>query len=126
MFTHNIDVRRVPLIDYKNSTTPVIINIRGACLLPIARCCNMSSTLPWTVMGFTVDEMMEIGLRLEGASIERSSGSRLQRNPLIDDFKGCYEVHPKVLAEIWVELQINPIDADRIRVRKNTVNIKNP
>ena len=34
-------------------------------------------------------------------------------------------MHPKVLAEIWVELQINPIEEDRIHVRKNTVNVKN-
>ena len=67
-------------------------------------------------MVYTVDEMMEIVLRLEGASIERLS--RQQRKTLIDDFKGCYGVHPKVLAEIWVELRINPTEADRIRVRK--------
>ena len=30
-----------------------------------------------------------------------------------------------MLAEIWVELQINPIEDDRIHVRKNTVNVKN-
>ena len=74
-------------------------------------------------MVYTVDEMMEIGLRLEGATIERLG--RQQRKTQIDDFKGCYWVHPKVLAEIWVELQINPIEEDRIHVRKNTVSVKN-
>ena len=61
---------------------------------------------------YTTDEVMEIGLRLEGASIERQK--KQQWTTLIDDFKGCYGVHPKVLAEIWVALQINPIGVDRI------------
>ena len=26
---------------------------------------------------------------------------------MIDDFRGCYGVHPKVLAELWLELQID-------------------
>ena len=47
-------------------------------------------------MVYTVDEMMEIGLLLEGATIEGLR--RQQRETLIDDFKGCYGVHPKVLA----------------------------
>ena len=82
----------------------------------------MSSTSPRKVVVYTVDEMMEIGLRLEGASIERQR--RQQRESMIDDFRGCYGVHPKVLAEVWVELQINPTEANRIRVRKNSVNVK--
>jgi hypothetical protein len=44
----------------------------------------MSSTLPWKVMVYTVDEMMEIGLRLEGATIERLG--QQQRKTQIDDF----------------------------------------
>jgi hypothetical protein len=83
----------------------------------------MSSTPPPKVLVYTPDEMMEIGLRLEGTSIERQR--RQQTAALIDDFKGCYGVHPRVLAEIWVDLQINPIEADRIQLRKNTVNVFN-
>jgi hypothetical protein len=61
----------------------------------------MSSTLPWKVMVYTVDEMMEIGLRLEGATIERLG--QQQRKTQIDDFKGCYGVHPKVWLKFgWI------------------------
>ena len=43
-------------------------------------------------MVYTVDEMMEIGLRLEGATIERLG--RQQRKTQIDDFKGYYGNQP--------------------------------
>jgi hypothetical protein len=82
---------------------------------------NMSSTPPRKVLVYTTGEMMEIGLRLEGASIERQK--KQQWTTLVDDFKGCYGVHPSVLAEIWVDLQINPIEADRIQFHKNTVDV---
>ena len=66
-----------------------------ACLAPavtVVSCCIMSSTLPWKVMVYTVDEMMEIGLRLEGATIERLR--RQQRKTQIDEFKGCFGNQP--------------------------------
>ena len=59
---------------------------------PSFRVCIMSSTLPWKVMVCTVDEMMEIGLRLEGATIERLR--RQQRKTQIDEFKGCFGNQP--------------------------------
>jgi uncharacterized protein involved in tolerance to divalent cations len=80
-------------------------------------------TLALQVTVYTVNELMEIGLLLEGESIERQK--RQQRKTLVDDFKACYGVHPKVLAEIWVELQINPTEANRIQIRKNSVNVVN-
>jgi hypothetical protein len=80
-----------------------------------------SSAIPQRVIVYTVDELMEIGLLLEGESIARQN--RQKRETRIEDFKACYGVHPKVLAEIWVALQINPTAANRIQTRKNSANI---
>jgi hypothetical protein len=81
-----------------------------------------SSAFSQRVIVYTVDELMEIGLVLEGESIDCQK--RQQRESRIEDFKACYGVHPKVLAEIWVALQINPTAANRIQTRKNSAQIK--
>jgi hypothetical protein len=46
-------------------------------------CCTMTPALQ--VLVYTVNELMEIGLLLEGESIERQK--RQQRKTLVDDFK---------------------------------------
>jgi len=60
------------------------------------------------------EEFLELGCRLMGTTFYQSRRKAQTARRKLSKFVAHYGVHPHALAQIWIDLQLNPIIADRL------------